>query len=121
MASGANKVCLWCGKKLYFKTHTKYEDTDQWKPPLRCYDCTRELYAEAPKRKFEATEEPHVFRCTECGEESTGDKVRRVVSRKRLYEGRGPYGDGYFCSLRCGHSFGEACADAGMRMQKKGK
>lgn len=41
-------------------------------------------------------------------------------NRRKMYEKPGPYGDGYFCSLTCGHRFAVVLASNGRRVVTKG-
>lgn len=47
-----------------------------------------------------------------------GDKLRKGRNKRG---GLGDYGDGYFCGLRCGYSFGKAFAGFGRRLNPRGK
>ena len=63
-----------------------------------------------------------VFRCSECEPDEPaprGWQERSVVSRQRYFDKPGPYGDGFFCSLTCGHRFAVAAANAGYRLVKR--
>lgn len=53
-------------------------------------------------RKFAATNEPGT--CRWCG------RKLRAARFAWFGNGRGDYGDGYFCGLRCGYLFGRALA-----------
>jgi hypothetical protein len=42
---------------------------------------------------------------------------KRVKSRERWHSKPGPYGDGFFCTLNCGHDFAVAAAKNGFRLK----
>lgn len=96
--TNAPGTCLWCGKKLRQKYDSKYEH----------YNRSRSLCCKAP------VIDGHT--CEGCG--NYVDSGRRLVSRTKVHERLGDYGDGAFCTLRCGYMFGVAAAKNGFRLQK---
>jgi hypothetical protein len=57
-----------------------------------------------------ATKEQVGTHCLWCGRKLPS------VKRHRVNLGRGTYGDGFFCGLRCGYMFGIIAAGTGMRL-----
>lgn len=57
-------------------------------------------------RPFGATNEPGT--CLWCGRKLQAEPYQRG--------GRGGYGDGFFCGLRCAYQFGERMAQLGRRL-----
>lgn len=52
-----------------------------------------------------------------------GRKLRKYRHREAFPESNeyGDYGDGHFCGLNCGYSFGRRLADLGRRLVKVGE
>lgn len=108
--TGKPDTCLWCGRALRQKYHIETEPTGKLRPPTRCVEC-------APATTtFLATDSPQYYQCRKCGTETRATPTRRIVSREKWLDGRGDYGDGFFCNLRCAHSFAVQAAQTGTRL-----
>lgn len=86
-------TCRHCGKTLSPNYDTRYEQVSTRVEPS---DCGDEGYSRKYRRwcQFDGTSGDFYFI----------RHSRRVISR--TWKGTfGPYRDGYFCSLRCGHAF----------------
>ena len=55
----------------------------------------------------------------EKAETSRGGHLFVETNRRRRYDAPGPYGDGFFCTLRCAYQFGAALARGGRRLRPK--
>jgi hypothetical protein len=109
-ASNKPGTCLWCGRKLRLKCHTKTTRAPGFLPPNKTC-CT------SPDWKL-VDETFGRFECGHCGEEAWGARRTTIVSRTPTFEGaaRGDYGDNAFCGLRCGYAFGVTMAGHGHRI-----
>jgi len=115
-------TCLTCGKRLTFRCDMEWVET----PIPPCPHCGRSRHV-CHEQVFNHTlarneDGGRVFRCSNCEPDQPvppGWKEREVKLRRRIYEKAGPYHDGFFCSLKCGHSFGVLAAKAGYRLRKK--
>lgn len=107
-------TCLFCGRKLAFKYHSRYEScVDPSKPPKSCH-CGCTDFETNPK-----AENGIVWRCMACWAGAGGRPYRKLVSRTKVYDLPGAYGDGFFCNLDCGVKFARIAAQLGFRAVKK--
>lgn len=112
--------CINCGRRLSRVAHTEFEDTDKWRS--RRKTCNYILCFEDRECGALIEWEPEhgcaAGKCSRCEALYSDKRVRRVKSRTYRYDKPGPYGDGFFCSLSCGHVFGVAAAKAGVRLKE---
>lgn len=105
-------TCLWCGDKLTFKCHTVKERTEK----VRYSKCCP--YCKGPVEEYLSKDGDGV-RCVEpsCRFDLHPEPVYRIVSRKPIYEKRGPYGDGFFCTMTCAYWFARRLATLGNHLK----
>jgi hypothetical protein len=117
--SNEEGTCLWCGKKLIFFCHTEWENTGKEGPDTCHYcDCKAEKGEPDPDEYEEGFHFPG-YRCPKCHRPVIPRKIRKVASRRRFWDKPGYAGSGYFCTLRCGHSFAVDAARNGYRFKPK--
>ena len=97
--SNEKGTCLWCGRKLIHEyTYEQEEFEMEYEDPVPHWF----------REKRGLSSESRVVK----GMRSTDVKIKR-------YENPGPYGDGFFCSLRCGYQFGKTMAYRGARLRTR--
>lgn len=105
-------TCLWCGRKLRQKYNTTFVRTEE--KPRHCnVKVGDHIYGPSTTCKAPIDDKSAPWHCT------AGHSVsspRKIAERTKRYEKPGDYGDGHFCGLNCGYSFGKAIADNGRRL-----
>lgn len=99
-------TCLWCGEKLRHRYNTEWEHYQLDPSTFKSKCC------DAPVVKPWGG----LYYCSndDCDKVQTLTR-KRVKSRTQLSDKPGGYGDGFFCTLNCGHSFAVAAANNGYR------
>jgi hypothetical protein len=92
-------TCLWCGKKLVYKTHTTWERSSR---PA----------TEKEEERYESGRGRAGFYWQD---DTLYVTVKKVKERRRLYDKPGAYGDGFFCNMRHAQDFAIAAAMNGFR------
>lgn len=95
-ATNEPDTCLWCGRKLRYKTHDVYEQHAVEVPAATVNMGGREF----------VTHDAYTA-------------ARNVKVGEHRAEKAGSYEDGHFCGLRCGYLFGVALADLGRKLQPR--
>lgn len=96
-ATNAPGSCLWCGRKLRFKHRVERQPVER--TDTKCCRAGWDL----------------VGCCLNCGQYAYRSEYK-AVSRTRMHDKPGPYGDGFFCSLYHGYLFAVALARGGRRL-----
>lgn len=92
-------TCLWCGKKLIYRTHTTWDRSSR----------------PATARESERYESGIGRANFHWRGDTLYISVKKVKERYRLYDKPGAYGDGFFCSMTHAQYFAIAAANSGFR------
>jgi hypothetical protein len=93
-------TCLWCGKKLVYKTITTWERSQRPATPKEI-----ERLKNSGRSNHNAYWNGDTLYVT----------VRKVKERTRLYNKPGAYGDGFFCTMGHAQLFAISAATTGFR------
>ena len=106
--TGEPKTCIWCGRKL--RVYGGDKGVVFWSSHNRGVDFHRSEGAAERAVPADAL-------VTRRRGDSAGEGGR--VYWQRCMPRLGDYGDGFFCTLGCGFTFGRRYAELGKRLEKK--
>lgn len=105
---GAFCTCRWCGVRLSGKSEARWSRTEAlFPPPGDCPGCTtgpNDDHVAGDWELVQGSERggPAKYRCRRCENIAFGVRTKRIAQHRQMTKVIGHFGNGFFCSLRCG-------------------